>query len=94
MNGSLFIFGAFVLFLIFQSTREPYFISVEGQIYKDYMLRYGGRLTEDTVALINEDNQEFAPLYELDDALALGILTPEQHRSAMDAYKFLAIREV
>lgn len=93
MNGSLFIFGAFVLFLIFQSTREPYFISVEGQIYKDYMLRYGGRLTEDTVALINEDNQEFAPLYELDDALSLGILTPEQHRSAMDAYKFLDIKK-
>lgn len=93
MNGSLFIFGAFVLFLIFQSTRGPYFISVEGQIYKDYMLRYGGRLTEDTVALINEDNQEFAPLYELDDALALGILTPEQHRSAMEAYKVLDIKK-
>lgn len=93
MNGAIFVFGAFLLYLAFQSFREPSYISAKEQYYKDYMVQWGGRVTEETVALINKANEEFAPLYELDDAMALGILTWQQWKDAKEAYAGLETKK-
>ncbi len=89
MNGAIFIFGAYILFLIIQSVDEPAYISLNENIYKDYMIQWGGRITETTVALVNKENENFRPLYELEDAMMLGVLTQEQYASAREAYSGL-----
>lgn len=82
MNGTCWVILAFLIFLVCQSLQEPAYKSLEEEIYKDYMTRFGGRLTEDVAELIAKENERFEPLYELEDAYMLGLLSSAQYEAA------------
>ena len=83
MNGTLWILLAFFLFTGVMLGREPAYKSLGEEIYKDYMTRWGGRLTEQTVKEIQKENESFEPLYALEDALALGQITSQQYEALL-----------
>lgn len=89
INGGILIFGAYVLLLIVTSIGESDYISLKEKLYKDYMVQWGGRITKDTIEMVNNENENFTPLYELEDAMVLGILTQEQYSKAKEAYSGL-----
>lgn len=89
INGAGVVFGIFILFLVFQMTQSTIYISFDEEIYKNYMKQWSGRVTAQTIELINKENKQFEPLYELEDALTLGILTSEQYKSALESYAVL-----
>ena len=70
-------YSGILIFLVCQSLQEPAYKSLEEEIYKDYMTRFGGRLTEDVAELIAKENERFEPLYELEDAYMLGLLSAQ-----------------
>lgn len=89
MNGAALVFGAYMIFIIFQVSQRPTYVSLDEEIYKSYMTEWSGIVTDETVALINEENARFKPIYDLDDALQLGVLANNQYQDAMMAYQGL-----
>ena len=86
MNGMVWIILAFLLFLVYSGSRGALYKSFDEEIYEDYMVRWGGRFTEETANAIARENERFAPLYALEDALALGQLTPHQYEESRSLY--------
>lgn len=67
------------------ATAESYFGANE-IYYRSYIKPVEGRLTQEKYDWLQEQNQEFKPLYELESALRSGRITPENFRALMDGY--------
>ncbi len=94
VNGGIVIAGAYLVYLVFSSIQEAPYVNVEERYYKEYYEQWGGRLTQETVDAIQEANKEFAPLYELEDALSVGALTYDEYEMAKQSYALLETKKM
>ena len=90
MNGAWAVFLAFGVFLIYMCLGPSPYLSMDEGLYKDYMTRWGGRLTEAVVRDMEKENERFAPIYALEDQLQMGNLTADQYGDALIPYQSLS----
>ena len=90
MNGAWAVFLAFGVFLIYMCLGPSPYLSMDEDLYKDYMTWWGGRLTEDVIRDMEAENDRFAPIYALEDQLQMGNLTADQYGDALIPYQSLS----
>ncbi len=93
MNGAIWVFVAFGVYIMLQCLLSKGFMSLEEELYRAYMFKFGGRVTEETVALLQEENKKFQPLYDLEDAFSMGILTSQEYENALGSYSYLQMEK-
>ncbi len=90
MNGAWAVFLAFGAFLIYMCLGPSPYLSMDEGLYKDYMTRWGGKLTKEVIQDIEKENDRFTPIYALEDQLLMGNLTSDQYGDALIPYQSLS----
>ncbi len=93
MNGAMWVFAAFFAFIVVSCLSGDTYVSFEEEIYRNYMLKFDGRVTEQTASDIQKENERFKPLYELEDAYFMGLLSSDEYESALQSYALLQMEQ-
>ena len=89
MQGVALLLVLFAGFQIYTAVTTESYIDADEIYYQYYMKHIEGPLTREKIQWLNEQNEEFRSIYQLQAALRSGTVTPEAFQAMMQGYASL-----
>lgn len=89
MQGAALLLALFAGFQVYTAVTTESYVDADEIYYQYYMKHVEGPLTRESIEWLNEQNEEFRPIYQLQAALRAGTITPEAFQAMMQGYASL-----
>lgn len=83
------ILVVFFAFAIYQGVNVKGAMNAEEVVYRKYAKMFEGQLTKEKVRLLQDENEKFEPIYQLQDMYSLGKVDEAQFSVMMESYTSL-----
>lgn len=94
INGSFFLLLAFLFFQVYQGVTAESFVQADDIYYRYYMENLAGPYTQDKYDFLVQEYESFAPVRDLNDALAQGTITETEYSMQIAQYYSLQQRMI